>query len=80
MRYHVWQNIPIMARTLVWLENGTFGAWGCDKCGWLTPSRTESIEAPVKEAFNKHECAKFPRFTQSPARSRPTKDNRGRMS
>jgi|HubBroStandDraft_4_1064222.scaffolds.fasta_scaffold28595_3 hypothetical protein len=65
MPYHLWQNIPIMARALVWLEDSTFAAWGCNECGWITPSGRQSGETPpaVKEAFNKHECAKFPRFT-----------------
>jgi|HubBroStandDraft_4_1064222.scaffolds.fasta_scaffold38055_3 hypothetical protein len=41
-------------------ENSTFSAGGCTECGWITTSRTKSSEAPpaVKEAFNKHQCAK----------------------
>ena len=52
-----------MARKLVWLENNTFAAWGCDACGWIVPSLRLSGKPPhaVKEDFEKHRCAKFPR-------------------
>jgi hypothetical protein len=52
-----------MARKLVWLENNTFAAWGCDACGWIVSGRDVSGEPylAVKGAFNKHDCAKFPR-------------------
>jgi len=54
-----------MARKLVWLENGTFAAWGCEACGWIMsnpPSASsDRPSAEVKEAFNKHECQKHPR-------------------
>jgi len=56
-----------MPRELVWLENGTFAAWGCGACGWIMPNpRSASSDVPsaeVKEAFNKHECQKHPRKT-----------------
>jgi hypothetical protein len=56
-----------MARELVWLENRSFTAWGCAACGWIvpnlspTPPGKPSVQA--KEAFDKHECDKFPRRT-----------------
>jgi hypothetical protein len=52
-----------MGRKLVWLENSTFAAWGCEDCAWIMPPRKVSGEPTneVQEAFNKHECAKFPR-------------------
>jgi hypothetical protein len=58
-----WHTIS-MPRELVWLENSTFAAWGCEGCGWIIPNpRSASSDAPsaaVKEAFNKHECQKHP--------------------
>ena len=55
-----------MARELVWLENFTFAAWGCSTCAWIFPNPGEAVsgkpQANVKEAFDKHECAKFPRI------------------
>jgi hypothetical protein len=55
------------ARELLWLENGTFAAWGCAECNWIvpTPGRTVSHKTPaeVKEAFDQHECARYPRLT-----------------
>ena len=54
-----------MARELVWLEDGTFSAWGCEACGWImSGSRftySENPSSEVKEAFNQHECDKYPR-------------------
>jgi hypothetical protein len=54
-----------MARELIWLENDTFAAWGCNACGWLVanPGPTVSGGAPagVKEEFSNHDCAKHPR-------------------
>jgi hypothetical protein len=64
------RNYPTMARDLVWLENDTFAAWGCEECRWIIPGRRVSGKPPleVKEAFDKHECAKFPAY--------PTKQER----
>jgi hypothetical protein len=54
-----------MARELVWLENSDFAAWGCSECNWLLVNPgTKLSENPslhVKDAFNKHDCAMFPR-------------------
>jgi len=54
-----------MARELVWLESFSFTAWGCKECNWLIPGvrHTDSGKPParVQEAFDRHECAKFPR-------------------
>jgi hypothetical protein len=54
-----------MARELIWLENFTFAAWGCSTCAWIFPNPGETVsEKPrkkVQEAFDQHECAKFPR-------------------
>jgi hypothetical protein len=63
-----------MARALVRLEDTTFAAWGCEDCAWIMPGGRESGKPPlaVKEAFNKHECAKFPRFSESRAKPKPT--------
>jgi hypothetical protein len=53
-----------MGRELVWLENETFAAWGCDACGWIVPGWRVFGQPPVavKEAFEEHDCAKFPRL------------------
>jgi hypothetical protein len=55
-----------MLRDLVWLENERFAAWGCKACNWImqpsVPSDSGKPSTQVKEAFNKHECAKFPRI------------------
>jgi hypothetical protein len=51
-----------MARELVWLENSTFAAWGCAACAWVMPGQSGKPPREVKEAFNQHECAKFPRL------------------
>jgi hypothetical protein len=58
-----------MARELVWLENSTFAAWGYSACAWLVPNPGATVSgkppADVKDAFDKHECAKFPRVPES---------------
>jgi len=63
----------IMARTLLWLEDSTFAAWGCVDCAWIMPGGKESGKSlqGVKEAFDKHECARFPRFSPAQAKSKP---------
>jgi hypothetical protein len=57
----------IMARELVWLEDNTFAAWGCAACNWVLPNPGQEMSAKpptqVKEEFNRHDCAKFPRVT-----------------
>jgi len=59
------RNYSTMARELVWLESFSFTAWGCKECNWLIPGvrHTDSGKPParVQEAFDRHECAKFPR-------------------
>ena len=59
------RNYSMMARELVWLEDFAFTAWGCKECNWIIPNPgyTHSDKAPAKvqEAFEKHECATFPR-------------------
>jgi hypothetical protein len=54
-----------MARELIWLENSTFAAWGCTGCAWIISNPEPAVSgkppATVKETFDKHECAKFPR-------------------
>jgi hypothetical protein len=54
-----------MPRALIWLENSTFAAWGCEACGWimrgLRPTAANAPPLNVNEAFNKHDCAKYPR-------------------
>ena len=52
-----------MARQLVFLEKSSFAAWGCDGCNWIVPGHMESGKPSlaVKEAFNNHDCAQFPR-------------------
>jgi hypothetical protein len=56
-----------MARELVFLENSTFAAWGCRACSWIIPNAAPELSdkppAAVKQAFNRHECAKFPRLS-----------------
>lgn len=55
--------VAIMGKELVSLENGSFAAWGCKACGWIVPRWKVSGKPPqvVSEAFEKHDCAKFPR-------------------
>jgi hypothetical protein len=64
-----------MARELVWRENSSFAAWGCKACGWImTDSGPTPAGRPlnqVKEAFDKHECSKFPRRTDTGAKRTP---------
>jgi hypothetical protein len=54
-----------MARELLWLENSTFAAWGCAECNWIVPNPGSAVfhkpPAKVKEAFDQHECAQYPR-------------------
>jgi hypothetical protein len=54
-----------MARELVWLENSTFAAWGCPECNWILPNPGRGVSdkpsARVKEEFDQHKCAEFPR-------------------
>jgi hypothetical protein len=33
------RNSAAMARELVWLEDSTFAAWGCNTCGWILPRK-----------------------------------------
>jgi len=67
-----------MDRELVWLENQSFAAWGCSGCAWIVPNlgRTPSGKASVavRQAFDTHECAKFPHHP-SPKEKRPTARN-----
>jgi len=62
---HLTNRLDKMARELIWLENFTFAAWGCSACAWIFPNPGEPVSgrppAKVKEPFDKHECAKFPR-------------------
>jgi len=55
-----------MGRELIWLEQGNFAAWGCNACSWLRPNPgplvAGMVPAHVRDAFDKHECAKFPRI------------------
>jgi hypothetical protein len=62
-----------MARELVWLENSTFTAWGCTACGWIVPGTNErgKPSLAVKTAFNKHDCAKYPRQTDAAPKKPP---------
>jgi hypothetical protein len=59
-----WENVR-MPRELVWLENTQFAAWGCSACAWIVSPPVHEISGKpstqVKQAFNKHECARFPR-------------------
>jgi hypothetical protein len=54
-------------RMLIWLENSTFAAWGCAACNWIVPNPgvapSGGPPTEVLEAFDQHECAKFPRGT-----------------
>jgi hypothetical protein len=54
-----------MARELVWRENNTFTAWGCGACNWVLakPGKKTSAKpsTQVREVFDRHDCAKFPR-------------------
>jgi hypothetical protein len=65
----------IMARELVWLEDNTFAAWGCGACNWVLANSGQLAKpsTQVKGAFDKHECAKFPRV-QLTGRVRPPKN------
>lgn len=52
-------------RELIWFENRDFAAWGCKACAWIMsehgPTTSGRPPAAVKEAFDQHECANFPR-------------------
>ena len=60
-----------MARELVWLEDSSFAAWGCKECNWIIPNPGSTVSgkppAKVLEAFDKHECAMFPRTVRRKA-------------
>jgi hypothetical protein len=61
-----------MARKLVWLENRSFAAWGCEACNWLFQNIRAAVPRKPStfalEAFNKHDCAEFLRQQQKNAR------------
>jgi len=63
LRLDYGKNVP-MPRELLWLENTLCGLGSA--CAWIIAhslhetSGRQSVE--VKEAFNKHECEKFPRI------------------
>jgi len=63
LRLDYGKNVP-MPRELLWLENTLCGLGSA--CAWIiAPSLHETSGRPsveVKEAFNKHECEKFPRI------------------
>lgn len=68
-----------MSRELVWLENPSFAAWGCSACDWIVPNNISRAREPepsteVREAFRKHECAKFPH--RSTTEKRPPRSSR----
>jgi hypothetical protein len=59
-------------RELVWLENSSFAAWGCAACNWIIPnSSSPSGKASIhaKEAFDKHDCDKFPVVPRLPKKT-----------
>ena len=63
--------ISVMVRDVIWLENDTFAALGCSSCRWIVSNPgpiSEQAPARIKEAFDKHECADYPR--QPPLRRR----------
>jgi hypothetical protein len=68
----------IMARALLRLEDDTFAAWACGECAWIVPGGRESGKPllAVKEGFDKHECAKYPRFSRAQAELKPTSRRR----
>jgi hypothetical protein len=53
-----------MARELIWLENQSFAAWACNECRWIirnpNPASPGKPCAKAIDAFNLHDCAKFP--------------------
>jgi len=69
-----------MVRDLVWLQNFSFAAWGCSKCGWIIPTGpavSAKASAPVCAAFAKHNCRNFPRHSASDAsRNTSSKEKR----
>jgi|HubBroStandDraft_6_1064221.scaffolds.fasta_scaffold25895_5 hypothetical protein len=67
---------PIMARELVWLENISFAAWGCSACNWilmpsLGPIPSGKPSTATREAFDRHDCAKYPRHPSASAKRPP---------
>jgi len=67
-----------MVRKLLWLENNSFAAWGCAACNWILPNvRATPSGQPstaVREAFDKHDCAKF--TLPSSKENRPSRSRR----
>lgn len=65
-----------MSRDLVWLQKFSFAAWGCAACSWIMPIRNQSLSgqssAPIRAAFDKHDCKRFPRYI-SPKERRPSR-------
>jgi hypothetical protein len=59
-----WEPID-MTRQVFWLENSSFAPWGCVACDRIIANPGSATSGKpslgVKEAFNKHECSKFPR-------------------
>jgi hypothetical protein len=52
-------------RELVWRKEGSFEGWKCTACGWLRPNphliaKNQISSLEVGEAFDAHQCAKFP--------------------
>jgi hypothetical protein len=62
----------VMARALVWLENSTFAAWGCKACNWilrgLGPTAAGKPSEEIQQAFDEHDCSRFPRVIDSKAK------------
>jgi hypothetical protein len=65
-----------MSRDLVWLQKYSFAAWGCTACSWVMPSLDRRLSgqasAPIRAAFDKHDCKKFPTYI-SPKEKRPSR-------
>jgi hypothetical protein len=51
----------------------TFAAWGCSACSWIEPGFKVGGKPPltIKTAFNKHDCAKYPRHTDAAPKKPP---------
>jgi hypothetical protein len=68
-----------VAKELVWLEDNTFAAWGCAACNWILPSihaiQSDQPSTTVRKAFDKHDCAQFPR-NPSAKEKRPSRSCR----
>jgi hypothetical protein len=62
-RQGAWERYA-MARKLIWIEKGSFAAWGCNACSWLLPNQSPLVAGrpplEVKNDFNRHGCDKFP--------------------